>query len=466
MKEFKFFWDESCQPLNTDILLQILHYLNLREINMLAGFRGWQSTEILFEFYWCEMIQIEHTFCKSKLGAQLITCAWHDIFWKEPITKKIKFINEQVLSIYFQHEDLLEIPQKNFRRDFISQIWQHIVPSVFENITRQRIERAKYLESIPDYLLQIMNDKSQKKSKQQKSSTNDHSLNEKVIDHDKNHVGAGLKHTPSIASLMYHKSQQGMFIENTEQEIARFSCHNHNNSEMGVHGPLRLSTGGVSNSKTLKWYMVGKSQVGKTCLMCQLTNTNFDWNDVPETLNNYSTTCFIPRTDMITQHSVEDYDIEYFDISSKESHFESLSNATVCTLAFAVDDWSSMTYLFDHLLWEIYQFLPQHATIQVLGLKKENREIQRWKSLFALSSNDVSSSPCNNMETEFAEPVSYEEALKFSQYIGASAYDEVSARKCIGLQHWNHRLACLRHFDQFHWKKISQVKKNKLCSKQ
>ncbi|KAF0977753.1 hypothetical protein FDP41_003075 [Naegleria fowleri] len=432
--------------LDTDSLIHILQFFTMNELNILTGvlFHS-ESMCITNELYHSSQTQFPSQascVCKNQLGFQILLASWHDYLWKDYITERINFINENILSPTTMNNNVdhsnnnknenccnetfvLTMPQNNFRREFLKQIWNRV--QKLNRISKEREERKKYFETL---------------SKKIESEAAKHTPNKLDLSshqgNDNWQVDDSVIYTPRVA-----------FSINKQRELREYVITEHTIDD------IKLQISSLQHelkdfkfpyeSHQLKWVIVGQTGIGKTCLMFRTGHKLYPIEWTPTIVDAFSNDIVIPFFDEKFEKKCEKtFGIGYWDSSERQTEYRKMNRLSypgsdIVTLAFSVDDWKSLKYLAERMVWDVHYFIPS-ATIIVLGLKKDLRKIQMWKSLL-LDSNS------NDDSSNVSEPVSYEEGLEFSKRIGAVAYLETSAKENIGLERWHYKLAILRLAD-------------------
>ncbi|KAG2388823.1 hypothetical protein C9374_000262 [Naegleria lovaniensis] len=398
----------------------------MNELNTLAGLVFHSNSEcIKNECYHSSQIQFPSdgasVIYNNNFGFQIMLASWHDYLWSKFITERINFLNENVLlplrnnhntNENNNHEEdtfVLTIPQNNFRREFLKQIWNR-VEQLQNRIFREREERKRYFESL---VKQIETEAAQHTpTKLDLNSLPD-------IRSDDSHI-----HTPKVAFSIQKQR------ELREHVLTEHNINHVNIQSSSLHDALK-------DHHSLKWLIVGQSGIGKTCLMFMTSRNLYpDWS--PSIVDAFVCDDIVVPffNEKLEKTCEKTFAMGYWDTCEREEQHKILNRLSypstdIVTLAFSLDNWKSLKYLAERMVWDIHAFIPS-ATIMVLGLKKDLRKIQMWKSLLL-----------SNVE----EPISFEEGLEFSKVIGAVAYLEASAKENIGLERWNQKLTILRLVD-------------------
>ena len=112
----------------------------------------------------------------------------------------------------------------------------------------------------------------------------------------------------------------------------------------------------------------------------------------------------------------------------------SYPDCTIFTLAFAIDDFSSLKEIIDLTVWEVTNYVPD-ATIVLVGMKADKREECKWKSILGVLDE---------------EPISQLEAHQFAKSIGALTYWETSAKMDVGCKNFTKYFVMWRYSDLLH----------------
>jgi small GTP-binding protein len=156
-------------------------------------------------------------------------------------------------------------------------------------------------------------------------------------------------------------------------------------------------------SKTLKLVVIGDGAVGKTCLLVVYAKGTFPTEYVPTVFENYKCKVTIDNTE---------HNVQLWDTAGQEELVNvrqlSYPNTDAFLMCFSVADRTSYDNISNKWVDEIKQYV-RNPVFLLVGTKQDLRE-----------SSD--------------SPVSTEEGEKLRDEIGAFAYVECSAIKCLGVK--------------------------------
>ncbi|EFC37007.1 ras family small GTPase [Naegleria gruberi] len=178
---------------------------------------------------------------------------------------------------------------------------------------------------------------------------------------------------------------------------------------------------------------MGATFVGKTCLLNRVGYHSFPQDYTPTVFDSFVKTehvqCIVDGIE--TQ---ADFSVAYWDTAGGEDYDRlrplSYPQTNLFTMNYAINDFSSLKYLVEHLMWECTLGAPT-ATFVVVSTKNDLKDSLYWNSLFYSTTVD--------------EPISKEEGIEFTKAIGAVSFIETSAKTGEGTIDFDKRLGLLTH---------------------
>ncbi|EFC43598.1 rho family small GTPase [Naegleria gruberi] len=381
-------------------IICILEFLNRNEINNLASliYRS-DSTEIEKGFY-------NETYLDLKFGNCLMIYCWKDEFWEDYMNEKImrinKLLRKSITPIEIFNDDDWN-DGGNIRLKFIKYMWKRIGSENWRLIQKTRHDRKLYIHSLSDKLSKIAK------------------LNKRFK-------------TPECEGLIRERIEQACFIE--EDSLSKY-----------LKEPMIVDNLNESIQYE-KWVSMGMN-VGKTSLFMTISGVEFPFEYTPKVFDGYNAAVLVSCINKKGEERKVSFHFGFWDTVGNEEYDKlrplGYPDTTIFTLNYAINDWSSLKQLAEHLLWESTLSEP-NATFVVVSTKNDLKEECYWNSLLD--------------PLLMEEAISPEDGIMFTKSIGAISFIETSSKTKKGIEYLLQKLVLLRLIHLQHLKSIEKQKQD------